>query len=43
MRKTGNKEAAALMQKMQGQMQAKNWEEVEKAADSILKMMGVKP
>jgi len=43
MQKTGNNEAVALMQKMQGQMEAKNWGEVEKTADSILKMMGVKP
>ena len=41
MQKSGNKEAAALMQKMEGQMKAKNWEEVEKTADSILKLMGV--
>ena len=41
--KTGNKEAAALMQKMAEQMKAKNFEEVEKTADSILKMMGEKP
>ena len=40
MQKTGNKEAAALMQKMQEQMKARNFEEVEKTADAILKMMG---
>ncbi len=39
--KTGNQEAAALMQKMQEQMKAKDFTEVEKTADSILKMMGV--
>jgi hypothetical protein len=33
-------EAAALMQKMQEQIKAKNFDEVEKTADSILKMMG---
>jgi hypothetical protein len=41
--KTGNKEAAALVQKMQEQLKARNFEEVEKTADSILKMMGEKP
>jgi hypothetical protein len=41
--KTGNKEAAVLMQKMQEQLKAKNFMEVEKIADSILKMMGEKP
>ena len=35
-------QAAALMQKLQEQLKAKNFEEVEKTADSILKMMGVK-
>jgi hypothetical protein len=39
MQKTANKDAAALMQKLAEQMQAKNFEEVEKIADSILKMM----
>jgi hypothetical protein len=34
--------AAALMQKMQEQIKDKNFEEVEKTADSILKMMGVR-
>ena len=44
MQKTGNTdEAAALMQKMQEQLKAKNFEEVEKTADSILKMMDEKP
>ena len=38
--KTGNKEAVALMQKMQEQMKAKNFDEVEKTADAILEMMG---
>ena len=45
MQKTDNKdkaaEAAGLMQKMQGQLKAKNFEEVEKTADSILEMMGL--
>ena len=40
MEKTGNKDAAALMQKMQEQLKAKNFEEVEKTADSILGIMG---
>ncbi len=36
-----NKEKTrALMQKLDGQMKAKNFEEVEKTADSILKLMG---
>jgi hypothetical protein len=39
MEKTHSQEAAALMQKMHGQMKAKDWLEVEKTADSILKMM----
>ena len=39
--KTGNKEAAALMQKMMEHLKAKNFEEVEKTADSILKLMGM--
>jgi hypothetical protein len=45
MQKSGNKdkaaEATALMQKMQEQSKARNFEEAEKTADSILKMMGV--
>jgi hypothetical protein len=41
--KTGNKEAAALMQKMAEQMKAKNFEEVEKTADAILRMMSRNP
>jgi Tol biopolymer transport system component len=36
-------EATALAQRMQGQIDAKNFEEVEKTADSILKLMGVSP
>jgi hypothetical protein len=40
MQKTGNAEAAALLQKMQEQMKAKNWDEVERIADAVLKMMG---
>jgi len=43
LQKTGNKEALALMQKLEEHLKAKNFEEVEKAADSILKMMGEKP
>ena len=41
--KTGNKEAAALMQKLDEHLKAKNFEEAEKTADSILKRMGEKP
>jgi hypothetical protein len=38
----GNKEKAiALMQKLQEQLKAKNFEEAEKTADSILEMIGV--
>ncbi len=39
--KTGNTDAVALMKKMQEHYKAKNFEEVEKAADAILKLMGV--
>lgn len=40
----GNKDkATALMQKLQAQLEAKNFEEAEKTADSILKMMDEKP
>jgi hypothetical protein len=40
--KTGNMEkAASLMQELEGQLKAKNFEEAEKTADSILNMMGV--
>jgi hypothetical protein len=40
--KTGNQEMATpLMHKLDVQLKAKNFEEVEKTADSILKMMGV--
>ena len=39
--KTGNKEkATSLMQKLDEQLKAKNFEEAEKSADSILKMVG---
>jgi hypothetical protein len=38
--KTGNAEAVALMKQLQEQMKARNFEEVEKTADSILKMIG---
>ena len=41
MEKTGNPDAAALMQKMQQQLKAKSFEEVEKTADAILEMMGL--
>ena len=40
MEKTGNKEVATLMQKMKKQLHAKNFEEAEKTADSILSTMG---
>jgi hypothetical protein len=39
MQKHGNKEAEALMQKLDGELKAKDFEEAEKTADSILKMM----
>ena len=39
MEKTHSQEAAALMQKMHGQMKAKDWKEVEQSADSILRLM----
>jgi hypothetical protein len=39
--KNGNKEVAALMQELDKQMKAKNFEEVEKTADAILKLMGL--
>jgi hypothetical protein len=38
--KTGNTEAAALMKQLHEQMKAENFEEVEKIADSILKVIG---
>ncbi|MCG6156345.1 Spy/CpxP family protein refolding chaperone [Rubinisphaera margarita] len=41
LQKTDNKEAAGLMQKLGEQMKAKKFEEAEKTADSILKIMGV--
>jgi hypothetical protein len=41
--KTGNKEAIALMQKLDEHLKAKDFEEAEKTADLILKMMGDKP
>jgi hypothetical protein len=40
---TDTDKATALMQKMQEQLKARNFEEAEKTADSILKMMGEKP
>jgi hypothetical protein len=39
--KTGNKDAIALMQQLEKNLKAKNFEEAEKAADAILKLMGV--
>jgi hypothetical protein len=39
--KNGNKDVAALMQELDKQMKAKNFEEVEKTADAILKLMGL--
>ncbi len=41
--RTGSKGAPALMQEMQEQLKAKNFEEAEKTADSILKMLAEKP
>ena len=38
--KTGNREAAVLMQKLKEQLDARNFEEAEKTVDSILKMIG---
>jgi hypothetical protein len=39
----GTDQASALMQKLKAQLEAKNFEEAERTADSILKMMGQKP
>jgi hypothetical protein len=42
--KTGNTDqATALMQKLQEYLTAKNFEEAEKTADSILETMGISP
>lgn len=41
--RTGNKEAAALMQKLQGRVKAKDWLEVEKTADYLLKLIEERP
>jgi hypothetical protein len=41
--KTGNKKAAALMQRLKENLNAKNFKEAEVVADSILKLMGPKP
>ena len=42
--KTGKaKEATALMKELQERLDAKNFEEAEKTADSILKMIGDPP
>ena len=40
MPKTGNTQAAALMQQMQEQLKARNFEEAEKTADSMLRLLG---
>ena len=40
MQKTANPEAAALMQQLEEQVKNRNFEEAEKTADSILKLMG---
>jgi hypothetical protein len=40
-KKTGNqRQAAALLQKLDGSLKAKKFEEAEEAADSLLKLMG---
>jgi hypothetical protein len=39
LQRTGNREGADLMQALQKQYEFKNFEEVEKAADAILKLM----
>jgi Spy/CpxP family protein refolding chaperone len=41
LRKTGNKDAAGLMKTLHEQIKAKQFEDAEKTADSLLKMMGV--
>jgi hypothetical protein len=41
--KSRNRDAVALMQKLDEYLKAKNFEEAEKTADSILKLMGEKP
>jgi Spy/CpxP family protein refolding chaperone len=41
LQKTGNKEAAGLMQKLGEQIKAKQFEEAEMTADSLLKMLGM--
>ena len=43
MQKTGDKEAAALMEELQAQLKARNFDEAEKTADAILKMIDAKP
>ncbi len=43
LRKTGNKQAAALMKTMQEQIQAKQFEDAETSADSLLKIMSLEP
>jgi hypothetical protein len=40
MQRTGNSEVPALMQKLKAQIDAKDFEDAEKTADSILKIMG---
>lgn len=42
LQKTGNKEALALMKKLGEQVEAKQFQEAETTADTLLKMMGVK-
>ena len=41
LRKTGNKEAAGLMKTLHEQIQAKQFVDAEKTADSLLRMMGM--
>ncbi len=41
--KTGNQKALDLMHKLQGYLNAKNFEEAEKTADTILKLLNEKP
>ena len=43
LRKTGNKQAAELMKTLQEQIQAKQFEDAETSADSLLKIMSLEP
>ncbi|MEI7924046.1 MAG: hypothetical protein WCJ40_19225 [Planctomycetota bacterium] len=43
LRKTGNKQAASLMKTLQEQIQAKQFEDAETSADSLLKIMSLEP